>query len=249
MFIHTISPVFLRIGILEIRYYGVIFALTFVLGYFIINKLVKKSNLNLTKDDVADLILYLLIGGVLMARIFEILFYEPSYFFANPSQVIALWQGGLSFHGGLLGGVIGGYLFCKKKKIKFLQLADLVSVPLALGFALGRIGNFLNSELYGKLTSLPWAVKFQGVEGYRHPSQLYESIKNFFIMFTLMFLTNKKLKTGSLFFTFLLMYGILRLFVEFVKDMPIIILGLTMGQLLSIPMIIVGAFMLWKKKV
>ena len=249
MFIHTINPVLLRVGALEIRYYGVIFALAFVLGYFIINNLAKKSNIDLTEDSVADLILCLLISGILMSRLFEILFYEPSYFFSNPTQIIALWNGGLSFHGGLLGGVIGGYIFCKKKNIKFLELADLVSIPLAFGFALGRIGNFLNSELYGKLTNLPWAVKFQDVEGYRHPSQLYESAKNFFIMFTLIFLRNKKLKTGSLFFIFLLMYGLLRFLVEFIKDMPIILLGLTMGQLLSIPMIIVGTFMLWKNKV
>lgn len=248
MFYHNLNPVLLNLGPLQIRYYGIIFALGFLITYFLVKSLSKKKKLPLKNSDVDSLMIYLIIGVVLGARLFEIIFYNPQYFFSNPLRMLAVWQGGLSFHGGLLGAFLATYIFCKKRKIKFLQLADILVIPASLALALGRIGNFINSELYGKITSLPWGVKFQNAEGFRHPSQIYESLKNFFIFFVLLHLNNKKHKPGFLFAMFLILYSTLRFFIEFVREPEIIICSLTMGQLLSIPVFLIGLVMLIKLK-
>ncbi len=202
MFIHNIDPVLLSVGPFEIHYYGLFFVLGFVLAYFIINYLAKRKELPLSKDDIADLILYVIVGVVLGARIFYVFVYNLPFYLNNPSQIIAIWNGGLSFHGGLIGAVIVALIFCKKKKIHFYELADIAVVPLALGLALGRLGNFTNGELYGRITNVPWAMKFQDAEGFRHPSQLYASFKDLVIFFTLWVIKDKKcpraLYSGSL---------------------------------------------------
>ncbi|MBU0627883.1 MAG: prolipoprotein diacylglyceryl transferase, partial [Nanoarchaeota archaeon] len=212
--------------------------------YFFVYHLAKKRNLNLTKDDVADFIFYLIIGTVIGARLFEIIFYEPAYYFANPLEMIAVWHGGLSFHGGLVGAVLACYLYSRKKKVHFYDLADIVSIPLAFALFLGRIANFINGELVGRLTTLPWCVKFMNYEGCRHPSQLYESLKNLVLFSILWSIKDKKLKKGIMFWSFVLLYSTLRFFIEFVKDPGDIgfILGLTMGQLLCIAMFAIGLF-------
>jgi len=178
--------------------------------------------------------------------LFEIIFYNPVYYFTYPLKMIAIWQGGLSFHGGLAGAFLAAYYFCKKRKIQFLELADIIVIPTALALALGRIGNFLNGELYGRITSLPWGVKFQNAEGFRHPSQLYESLKNGIIFITLWKVKEIKRKPGFLFSIFLIMYGTLRFFVEFVREPEVMVSFLTMGQVLSIPMILIGIYLLKK---
>ncbi len=245
MFYHNINPTLLKLGPFEIRYYGIIYVLGFILAYFFINYLAKQKNLKLNKDDIWDLLFYLIIGTVIGARIFEIIIYNPSYYFKNPFEMLAIWHGGLSFHGGLIGAVIAGYLFCKKKKIEFYDLADICVIPLAFGLFLGRIGNFINGELIGRVTNLPWCVKFKSYEGCRHPSQLYESFKNLVIFSILWFLKDKKLKKGIMFWSFILMYSTLRFFIEFFRapDEQIgFILGLTMGQWLSIAIFVVGVY-------
>lgn len=256
MFYHNINPALLKLGPFEIRYYGIIFVLGFILAYFIILHLVKKRDLELTKEDVADFLFYLIIGVVAGARLFYVLFYNLEFYLSNPLSIFAIWLGGLSFHGGLVGAVTAAYLFCRKKKTGFLELADIVVIPVALALALGRIGNFLNGELVGRITSVPWAVKFPGHEGFRHPSQLYESLKNLVIFISLWFLKDKKLKKGTLFFVFIIMYSVLRFFIEFFRapdvQLGFIIFGLTMGQLLNILMFVVGlvfVFRTQKRKV
>jgi len=245
MFYNNINPTLLRIGPLEIRYYGIIFVLGFIIAYFLIYHLAKKKDLKLTKDDVADFIFYLIIGTIMGARLFAVIFYNLKYYLANPFEIIAIWHGGLSFHGGLVGAALAGYLYCRKKKISFYDLADIVVIPLAFGLFLGRIGNFLNGELVGRITSLPWCVKFKNYDGCRHPSQLYESLKNLVIFSVLWFIKDRKLKKGILFWSFVLMYSTLRFFIEFVRapDVQIgFILGLTMGQWLNIVMFAVGLY-------
>ena len=138
MFIHNLNPVLLSVGPFEIRYYGLFYVLGFVMAYFIINHLAKKRELSLSKDDVADYLLYIIIGVILGARIFHIVVYNLPYYMANPFEIIAIWHGGLAFHGGLIGAVIGAWLFCKRKKIDFYEMADITVIPLALGLALGR---------------------------------------------------------------------------------------------------------------
>jgi phosphatidylglycerol:prolipoprotein diacylglycerol transferase len=249
MFIHNIDPVLLSIGPFEIRYYGLFYFIGFIMAYFLISHLAKKKELSINKDDVADLLLYLIVGIILGARFFHVFVYNPSYYLANPSEIIAIWRGGLVFHGGLIGAIIAGLYFCKRKKTDFYELADIAVIPLALGLALGRIGNFINGELYGRLTDVSWAVKFPDAEGFRHPSQIYESFKNLLIFFTLWTIKDKKLPKGFMFWLFIVMYSVLRFIMEFFRqptEYGFIISFLTIGQIFSIIMFSVGIFFIYR---
>jgi len=248
MFYHNINPVILGLGPFEIRYYGLIYVIGFVAAYFLIKHLAKQRKLGLKSEDVEGLLLYIAVGAILFARLFHILFYDFAYYFNSPLQMLAVWKGGLSFHGGLVGALLAGSLFIKRKKLNFYDLADITVIPLALALFLGRLGNFINGELYGRITTLPWAVKFQGAEGFRHPTQIYESLKNLLIFSALWLIKDKNLPKGFVFWSFVAMYGTLRFFIEFLKDVgPFFDLGfitLTMGQLLCLPMIVAGFYML-----
>ncbi len=253
MFYNNINPTLLHIGPFEIRYYGIIFVLGFVIAYFMLNYLAKERNLKLTKNDIADFLFYIIIGGVLGSRLAIVLIAYPKYYFSNPLEIIAVWHGGLSFHGGLIGAVIAGLIFCKKRKINFYDLADITVIPLALGLCFGRIANFLNSELYGKITNMSWGVNFNNevVDGkpiFRHPSQLYESFKNLVIFFVLWFLRNKKFPRGFLFWLFITMYGLLRTLIEFFRYSSDAIGPINPGQIWSFPMFVIGLIMLIKLK-
>lgn len=245
MFYNNINPTLLRLGPFEIRYYGIIYVLGFVIAYFLIYYLAKEKKLELSKDDVADLIFYLIIGVILGARLFEVLVYNLKYYLANPFEIIAIWHGGLSFHGGLIGAIIAAFIYCRKKKVGFYDIADICVIPLAFGLFLGRIANFINGELVGRVTDVTWCVKFRNYSGCRHPSQLYESFKNLVIFFVLWFIKDKKLKKGLMFWSFVLMYSVFRFFVEFFRmpDAQLgFILGLTMGQWLNVIMFAVGVY-------
>lgn len=257
MFFHNINPVLLEIGPLQIRYYGLFYALGFLIAYFLIYYLAKRKELPLTKDDVADFITYQIVGIVLGARIIYVLFYNLWFYLQNPFDIFAVWHGGLSFHGGLLGAIIGTYLFCKKKKIEFYDMADITVVPVALALALGRIGNFINAELYGRITDVSWCIDYSKnkfVEnlpsGCRHPSQIYESMKNLVIFAALWFIKDKKLPKGFMFWSFVALYGLLRTIVEFFRQpdeqISFIFSYFTMGQLLSFPLFLLGAYMLFR---
>ena len=156
------------------------------------------------------------------------------------------WKGGLSFHGALLGMIIASIIWCRKNKFSFLRLADFVVIPVSLAQFFGRMGNFINGELYGKITSLPWAVKFQNVIGFRHPTQIYEALYNLIIFFVLLFYSRHNPKKGRIFGLFLIFYCIFRFSVEFIKDIPMYGI-LTMGQWLSIPMLFFGFWLLFRK--
>jgi len=250
MFIHNIDPVLLSIGPLQIRYYGLFFVLGFVIAYFLLVHLAKKRELSLNKDDIADFLLYMIVGTILGARIFYVFIYNLPFYLSNPFEIIAVWHGGLSFHGGLVGAAIAGFYFTKKKKIDFYEIADITVMPLALGLALGRLGNFTNGELYGRITDVPWSFKFADAEGFRHPSQIYASFKNLLIFFTLWIIKDKKLPKGFMFWLFVVMYSALRFTVEFFRQpdpqLGFIIGWLTMGQILSIIMFLVGIIFIVK---
>lgn len=257
MFYHNINPVLLEIGPFQIRYYGLFYALGFVIVYFMIYHLAKRKQLSITKDDVADLMLYAIIGVVGGSRIAYVVFYNPFYYLQNPIDIFKIWQGGLSFHGGLIGAVLAVYLFCKKKKLEIYELLDLAVVPAAIGLALGRIGNFMNGELYGKITDASWCIdysknKFMGSipEGCRHPSQLYESVKNLLIFAALWTIKDKKLPKGFMFWTFVTLYGLFRTIIEFFRQpdeqIGYILNYFTMGQLLSFPLFLLGLYMLFR---
>jgi phosphatidylglycerol:prolipoprotein diacylglycerol transferase len=252
VYIHDIDPVLLRLGFLEIRYYGLIYVIGFFLAYWMLTYFSKRKLIKLSRDDVLDFLFYITVGAIVGARLFYVIIYNFSYYLSNLHEIFFIWQGGMSFHGGFLGAIIAGYVYKIKHPFDFWKFADIMVIPLALGLCLGRIGNFINGELYGRLTSLPWGVKFPNIEGYRHPSQLYEAAKNFIIFLTLWFLKDKKLPSGFLFWTFVTMYGFLRFWIEFVRapdpQLGFILFNLTMGQLLTLPMFIIGLCMLIKLK-
>ncbi|MBS3133256.1 prolipoprotein diacylglyceryl transferase [Candidatus Woesearchaeota archaeon] len=247
MFINDIDPVLVSIGPFSIRYYGLIFVFGILFSYFIFKYLAKRRKLPLSGKDIDDAIVYGVIGAVLGARLGSVIS-EFGYYAANPLQIFALWNGGMAFHGGLAGLIIAGYYYSKKKKINFYAVADLIVIPVALALAFGRIANFINGEFYGTPTSLPWGVKFSGLEGFRHPVQLYESAKNLFIFAFLWAIKDKNPREGTLFWLFIASYGALRFLLEFYKDLPPLIFSLTWGQVWSLPMFIIGACMLYKLK-
>ena len=257
MFFHNINPVLLEIGPLQVRYYGLLYALGFIIAYFLIAYLAKRKKLWITKEDVADFLVYEIIGIVAGARLVYVLVYNSLFYFQNPLEIIAVWHGGLSFHGGLIGAVIGSYLFCKKKKIDFYDLADIVVLPVALALALGRLGNFMNAELYGRITDVPWCIDYSKNQfiqnlpsGCRHPAQIYASIKDMVIFAVLWSIKDKKMKKGFMFWSFITLYGLSRTIVEFFRQpdeqIGFILNYFTMGQLLSFPLFLLGLYMLFK---
>ncbi|MCX6710301.1 MAG: prolipoprotein diacylglyceryl transferase [Candidatus Woesearchaeota archaeon] len=243
MFIHNINPVLARVGFLEIRYYGAILALSVFLGVALIVHLSRKKNSGIDENILLEALSYMVLAGLAGARIAHILMHDTLFYIQNPFEIIALWHGGLAAHGAFIGGALALFLYCRKKKISFYKIADIVVIPLALGLAFGRIANFINGELYGRITSVPWAVKFPGAEGFRHPSQLYESAKNFIVFLLLICLTKynskkRRFKDGFIFWCFILSYSVLRFIVEFFREPDISFLGLNLGQITSIILII-----------
>ncbi len=245
MFYNNINPVLVEIGPFTVRYYGLIFALGLLLSFLTIRHLARKRQLPLGSRDFDELFVFLALGVIIGARLGSI-FSSFSYYLANPVQMVAVWNGGLAFHGGFIGLVVAGYVFAKRKKIRFYDIADIAVVPASLALAFGRIANFINGEFYGTVTNLPWGVKFGSITGFRHPVQIYEAIKNLFIFAVLLQLQRRKLPSGFLFWLFIFLYGAIRFPLEYLKIVPKFAFGLTWGQLWSIPMIIAGGFMLWK---
>jgi phosphatidylglycerol:prolipoprotein diacylglycerol transferase len=246
----AIDPVFLRIGPLEMRWYGLMYIFAFSSAYLLINHAVKKRAIPLSKEGVADLVFAVALGIILGGRIGYILFYNLSYYIANPLKLLAVWEGGMSFHGGFAGAVIGGIIFCHKRKLNFLEIADIGFLTAPIGLMFGRIGNFINGELYGRVTDVPWGIIFPGGGNLpRHPSQLYESFFEGPLTLLLLWLIwRAKRPAGTVLWSFIALYGLFRTFVEFFRepDQQIgYIAGIfSMGQILSLPMIIVGSAMI-----
>lgn len=241
-----ISAVAFNIGKLSISWYGIIYALSFLIAIPISIKLGKQRNI--TKEQIYDYFIYLIPSGVIGARLLAVLLNFHLYQ-DNLLKIFYVWEGGMAIHGGLIGAVIGTYFFCKKHKVHFYDMADIIVIPLALGLSLGRIGNFINQEFPGKLTNLPWGITYDNIQGKRHPSQIYESIKNFTIFIILLnFYKLKNIKKGVIFWLFIFIYSLFRFSVEFVKDQPLLFLNLTYGQLISIPLFILAVIMLIKKR-
>lgn len=243
-----IDPVIFHLWKFPVRWYGLMYILGFMAAYMVIWREVKRGLFPWTKDDVADLIFFLAIGVILGGRLGYILFYHFSYYLENPLKIIAINEGGMSFHGGLVGIIIAGALFARKKKIRFMQLADLTVPAAPIGLGLGRIGNFINGELYGRETDVPWGVIFPGESRPRHPSQLYEAFLEGLLLFIILWVMKRKRPAeGLIFWSCIMLYGVFRLFVEFFRepDQHIGFLAgfISRGQVLSLPMIILGGIM------
>jgi len=241
-----INPILIEVGPFRLSWYGLMYVLGFVASYLLVRYQMKRKDFGISKPEIENLYFYLILGLVIGARLGYVLFYDLKMYLQDPFEVIAIWHGGMSFHGGLIGVLLVGILFCWKNKKSFWGIGDLIIVTVPIGLALGRIGNFINGELYGRVTRLPWAMIFpKGGPLPRHPSQLYESgLEGGLLFLILWFLKERKLKDGSLLAVFLIGYGALRFFVEFFRE-PDVQLGFvlgpfTMGQVLCSIMIVAG---------
>lgn len=248
----NIDPVLVKLGPLEIRYYGVFFALALFLAYTLARTMVKRKGLSLEKLD--SLTVYLVIGLIVGARLGHILFYELDYYLANPLQIVKVWEGGLASHGAAIGTLIAYGLFLWRHKARFFDYGDIMVIVACIPASLVRLGNFFNSELVGRETDVPWAVTFTRVDSLsRHPSQLYEfgmGALLFVILYSLWTKKHKTAKHGFFFGLFFTLYFALRFTVEFFKDFPLheAVFKLTTGQLLSIPFFLVGLGILARGK-
>lgn len=250
----NVSPEIVKLGPISLRWYGLLFASTFIFGYLILNKIYSLEKKPLA--DLEQLSIYVILGTVIGARLGHCLFYDPVYYLSNPIEILKVWQGGLASHGAAIGILTAIYLLTKKQKDKsMLWILDRLVIVVALGGALIRLGNLFNSEILGTATDVPWSFIFARVDDVpRHPAQLYESIFyfiSFFILYYIYYKTPKKLKEGFIFGFFLILIFGFRFFVEFLKveQSPFEKgLLLDMGQILSIPFVIAGLYFMFRKQ-
>lgn len=249
-FFQNIDPVAFRIGSFPIRWYGIAYILGFLCASIIFILVARHWKIKIDSDKFLAGILCGIVGIIVGARLGYVLFYGNGYYLDNPIKILAFHEGGMSFHGGFIGGLIGGIFGAKFMGIKYLRLLDLAFIGVPIGLFFGRCANFINGELWGAECDLPWAVNFGASAGniFRHPSQLYEAILEGIVILTVLLIMSRKLppfKPGTYFATFCIMYSIFRFTIEFVRQ-PDAQLGyiafdwLTMGQILSIPLFIVG---------
>jgi len=250
-----IDPVIFSVGPLSVRWYGLMYLIGFALAMWLANRQAEKPNSGWTKEQVSDLLFYGMLGVILGGRIGYVLFYQFSYFIENPLYLFRIDQGGMSFHGGTLGVITAIAIFAWTRKKSIFEVGDFVVPLVPLGLLAGRIGNFINGELWGRVTDVPWAFIFpSGGPEPRHPSQLYEAFLEGLVLFLILqWFIKKPRPAGSVAGVFLLGYGVFRFIVEYFRE-PDAHLGLfagfiSMGQILSLPMVIGGlGLLIWAYK-
>ena len=248
----SLNPIAVTIGPFAIRWYGLAYLAGFVCAGLVMRALARRWRLDISGDDVVSVMIGIAFGVIVGARLFYVLFYGAGYYLAHPLEVFATWDGGMSFHGGLVGAIAGGYIVSRSLHISFATICDLAACGAPVGLFFGRCANFINGELWGKETSLPWGVMFSDTGGgtvYRHPSQLYEALLEGVVLFVIMMVLSRKRPPrpqGTFIGTFLACYGVFRFLIEFVR-LPDAQLGyllgtdwLTMGQCLSAPLVLIG---------
>jgi len=250
----TIDPVAVEIGPVAIRWYAIAYVLGLLIGWRYVRYLARTRFEGFDARMVDDLLVWCTLGVVLGGRIGYVLFYQPSYFFAHPAEILQIWQGGMSFHGGLLGTVLAIVLFARLRKIHVLSVADIVACAVPIGLFFGRMANFINGELYGRVSDVSWAMVFpNGGPEPRHPSQLYEATLEGVILLALLavvvFSTRAARHPGLMTGLFLVGYAIARIVAELFRQ-PDVFLGfiaggVTMGQILSLPMLLIGLFLVY----
>tara|TARA_B100001059_G_C17815843_1_gene575174 strand:- start:1829 stop:2602 length:774 start_codon:yes stop_codon:yes gene_type:complete len=254
MFINNFDPVAFQIFSFEIRWYSLAYIIGITLGWLYCKKRLIKDSYILEIFD--DFISYLIIGVILGGRIGYVLFYNIKYYLENPIEILMIWNGGMSFHGGLIGVLIASKLFSNKHKVNQFIFLDLVSLSAPIGIFFGRIANFINSELYGRASELPWSVKFILIDNIkRHPSQLYEAFFEGIILFLILqyfFKKNYLEKPGLISGLFLIFYSLFRFFTEFFRSpdpqIGYLILNLTLGQSISVLFLVMGFLLFYYKK-
>jgi phosphatidylglycerol---prolipoprotein diacylglyceryl transferase len=248
----NINPVAIAIGPIQIRWYGLMYVLGFLAGYFLIQKQERSRQIGLVGNTAQDLIFYIAIGLIVGARLGYVIFYDYNEYMTylkNPLEILATWHGGMSFHGGLLGSIVACGWFCHRRKLPFWAVVDSLTVASPVGLCLGRIGNFINGELLGLPSNVPWAMVFpDGGPFPRHPSQLYEAVMEGPILFFLLWWLRKRpFPDGLMLAFFLFFYGVIRFSLEFFKEpdpqMGYLFQYLTMGQILCIAMILASGLL------
>lgn len=255
-----IDPVMAQFSIgginFSIRWYGFFYVLSFILGYIFLWKLLKYRKVKITRDQYDGIIFSIMLGVILGGRLGYVLFYNLPYYLRHPVEILYVWEGGMSFHGGALGVIIACLIYMRRQKIPFYSVADCAMPMVAVGLGLGRLGNFINGELWGKVTNLPWGMVFPDAGPLpRHPTQLYELFFEGIVLGVLSYILLKKTKKeGLVFWSFIGLYGIFRFLIEFIRvpdDLEIYdkigyFLGfMTIGQILSVIMIIAAAIGIW----
>ena len=252
-----IDPVIFHIGPLAVRWYGLMYVLGFLASYYLVRRQIREFSYHRLDDHFENLNMVVILAVILGGRLGYVLFYNLSYYLAHPLQIPATWSGGMSFHGGCIGALLAGWLYCRWKGLDFWKTADIYTATMPIGLGLGRIGNFINGELYGRVTDVPWAMVFPGGGPLpRHPSQLYESLLEGLLLFTILWTLRRKpwqdkrlWPHGSIFALFLSGYGCVRIIVEGFREpdqqIGYLLSFITMGQVLSSAMVI-GGLVIWK---
>ena len=246
----NIDPVFLHLGRIQLRWYGLMYMVSFIVGYFMLKRLSKRKKLGMSTDDLYDLLFFLILGVMVGGRLGYVLFYDFGSYLERPLEILYIWQGGMSFHGGFVGVVLAVLLLCKRRHWNFWETSDLVCAVAPIGLGLVRLGNFINGELYGRQTTLPWGMIFPaGGDVVRHPSQIYEALlEGVLLLIIVQWLYRKNFYPGTVTWALIGFYGVFRFLVEFVRE-PDAHIGFdlgpfTRGQLLTLPMMVIGLAMM-----
>ena len=260
-----LDPVALDLGFFELRWYSLAYLAGIFIGYWYLLKLIKQPGSPMARRHADDLVFYAALGIILGGRIGYVLFYNLSYYLQNPLGILKLWDGGMSFHGGMIGTVLGILYLSRKEKLQWLRVHDYVACCVPFGLFFGRLANFVNHELWGAPANVPWAVRFpEIIDGMlvvgppRHPTQLYEAILEGVVLFAILswmfWKTQARYEPGKLVGAFTFFYGLFRFLIEFVREPDAQLVGfaqstgLHMGLWLSLPMIILGAWLMWTAK-
>jgi len=237
MYVHRIDPIIASVFGVHLWWYG----LSYTLGFFEAFLFLRRR---LPLRSVYNLSILLFAGVLLGGRVVEVVFYEWPFYGAQPRLIPAVWLGGMATHGLLFGGLLGVWLFCLLERRPFLEITDMLAIPAAFILGVGRIGNFIDGQIVGSVTSVPWAVKFPDAAGFRHPVVLYDGLKNLLIIPILILVAKRRPRPGVLTGTFLFLYAFLRIFVDLFREYPTTLLGLATGQVLNIALSIIGLALL-----
>jgi len=254
MFINNFDPVAFQVFSIEIRWYSLAYIVGLIIGWIYCNKFLIKDQDK--KNQFDDYIAYIILGIIIGGRLGYVFIYNPLYYLNNLSEIPMIWNGGMSFHGAVIGVIFATYLFSKKNNQNIFYYLDLVALTCPIGIFLGRIANFINSELYGRETDIIWSVKFIQIDSLnRHPSQIYEAIFEGIFLFIILNLFYKKISTnnGLISSLFVIFYSIFRFFIEFTREpdshLGLIIFNMSLGQIISIIFFIAGTILFYSKYV
>ena len=249
MWMHNLDPTLIGLGSVEIRWYGLVYVFGFLLAAWWLLKTSKQGKIELSKDDIWDLLFYLMLGVIIGARLFMI-FWNPEIYLFRPWNLLFIWQGGMSFHGGFVGIIAACWLYCRKKQLDFWKIADLLAVPAMFALALGRVANFINGELWGRPWAGNWCVNFKNAGGgdiCRHPNMIYSALQRLAVFGWLWFLSAwKEFRPGFIFWNFVFWEGVGRFLMDFFRE-DTLYRGLSLGQWFSAVMAVVALIIFWRK--